>query len=113
MPGARQWLRVGFLSTRKGAHSKKRQRRVVVNVEDFTDRLLIAASEVPGHGDAKRLEGPEHDQVALEKLSRGEDAAQRVVNVRVGPGLEKNDVTPSEPRKQRRQVFQPLPGVGW
>ena len=70
--------------------------RVVVDVEHRADPavlvVLVAAGEVPGDRDAEVLESLEDRAVAPVELFRGQPAAERIVDVRVGAGLVEHQV---------------------
>ena len=78
--------------------------RVVVNVEHRADAAcgiaLVAPGQIPGDWDAEPVQLFDYGPVAPIKLVGGQPAAQRVVDVRVGPGLIEDQVAALEQFKE-------------
>ena len=74
--------------------------RVVVDVEHRADPavlvVLVATGKVPGDRDAEALQPFEDRAVAPVELFRGQPAAERIIDMRVGAGLIEHQVAVGE-----------------
>lgn len=62
---------------------------VVVDVQNFPQRRLVSAGEIPNDWDVHRMKPLEHDLIPLVELLSGEDtSAEGVIPVRVRSCLE-------------------------
>ena len=89
---------------------------VVVDIEHRSDAAclikLIATRQVPGDRDAEALQPLEHRAVAPVELFRGQPAAERIVDVRVGTGLVEHQVAAGEALEDLRDRGKEGLGLG-
>lgn len=71
---------------------------VHVEIDHFQQRVLIAPSENPSHGNATALQSLEHLGVSLGHLLGREKTTERIIDVRIGTGLVKHDLIRHEPQ---------------
>ena len=86
------------------AGAKACQERIDVDRDDLGQGPLVAASQVPRHRYAALAQAGENVPVTQGQLGRRQKASQRIVDMRIGAGLVKHDVTTSERSKVVRDV---------